>query len=279
MLVCGGRVLDLSRPRIMGVLNVTPDSFSDGGLYLDPAKAVAAARAMVAEGADIIDVGGESTRPGADPVPLAEERRRVMPVVAALADELAVPISIDTSKPEIMVEAVAAGASIINDVNALCAPGALEGAAGGGAAVCLMHMQGQPRTMQADPRYADVVAEVHTFLEGRIAACREAGIDPARIVLDPGFGFGKSLRHNLALLRDLERLRCDGRPLLVGLSRKRMIGSITGRPVTDRTVGSVSLALLAAQRGANILRVHDVGVTRDALSILSALQSIEGEQV
>jgi dihydropteroate synthase len=277
-LVCGRTVLDLSRPRIMGIVNVTPDSFSDGGQFTDPGRAVAAAWAMVEEGADIIDVGGESTRPGAQPVQLEEERRRVMPVVAALVAELDVPVSIDTSKPEIMLEAVGSGAAIINDVNALRAPGALSAAAAGDAAVCLMHMQGEPRTMQANPRYGDVVTEVRAFLAERVAACAEAGIDAQRVVIDPGFGFGKSLRHNLALLGHLEQLRCDSRPILVGLSRKRIIGELTGQPVTDRTVGSVSLALLAAQQGANIIRVHDVGATRDALSILSAFQSSQSEQ-
>lgn len=276
---CAGRLLDLNQPRIMGVVNVTPDSFSDGGRFLDPARAVATAYAMVEEGAAIIDIGGESTRPGAQPVPLAEERRRVMPVLEALVRELHVPVSIDTSKPELMTEAVAAGAAMINDVYALRAPGALQAALRGGAAVCVMHMLGDPRTMQQDPRYNNVLAEVAAFLTERVAACRAAGIAQERLVIDPGFGFGKTLRHNLILLCRLEELRCDGLPILVGLSRKRMLEALTGRGADQRLSGSVSLALLAAQRGANIIRVHDVGATRDALSVLQALQTTESEQV
>ena len=261
----------------MGVINVTPDSFSDGGRFADAGRAVAAACAMVEEGAAIVDVGGESTRPGAKAVPLAEERARVMPVVNALVAELDVPVSIDTSKPELMAEAVAAGAGMINDVYALRAPGAIEIAAASSAAVCLMHIQGEPRTMQEDPRYGDVVAEVSSFLADRVAACRAAGILRTRLVIDPGFGFGKTLSHNLSLLTQLQRLRCDDLPILAGLSRKRLIGDLTGRAVEDRTAGSVSLALLAAQRGANIIRVHDVGATRDALQILNAVHHSESE--
>jgi dihydropteroate synthase len=262
----------------MGVVNVTPDSFSDGGRFRDPGHAITAACAMVAEGAAIIDIGGESTRPGAPAVPLAEERARVMPVLTALVAELDVPISVDTSKPQLMAEAIGAGAGMINDVRALQSEAALAAAASGSAAICLMHMQGEPRTMQQDPRYADVVAEVGAFLAARAAACVAAGIPAERLVLDPGFGFGKTLGHNLALLRDLERLRWHDLPILVGLSRKRMLGELTGRAVKERMAGSVSLALLAAERGANIVRVHDVGATRDALRILQAVQNSEGDE-
>ncbi|MBK1691480.1 dihydropteroate synthase [Ectothiorhodospira mobilis] len=267
--------VDLSRPRVMGILNVTPDSFSDGGHHADLDAAVERARAMVAEGADFIDIGGESTRPGADEVPVEEELRRVLPVIEALAGELPVPLSVDTSKPEVMRAACGAGAALINDVRALCAPGALEAAAACGIPVCLMHMQGAPRSMQADPRYDDVVAEVRAFLAERVAACRRVGIGHDRLLLDPGFGFGKTLSHNLTLLRHLEDLAVDGLPLLVGVSRKRMIGEMLGdgRPPEARVHGSVAAALWAAQRGAAILRVHDVAATRDALRVLKALET------
>ena len=272
---CKGKPLDLSRPGLMGVLNITPDSFSDGGAFVDPDRAVARALAMEAEGADIIDVGGESTRPGADPVPEAEERARVLPVIEALQSRLKVPISIDTQKPGVMRAAVAAGAGLINDVNALRAPGALEAAAGCGVPVCLMHMRGDPRSMQENPRYGDVVAEVEAFLLERAAACEVAGIARERILLDPGFGFGKSVEQNLALLAGLPRLTQAGYPVLAGLSRKSMIGRITGAPVGERLPGSLALALLAAQRGARLLRVHDVAATRQALDLLLALERVE----
>lgn len=267
--------VDLSRPRVMGILNVTPDSFSDGGRHADLGAAVERARAMVAEGADFIDVGGESTRPGADEVPVEEELRRVLPVIESLAGELPVPLSVDTSKPQVMRAACAAGAALINDVRALAAPGALEAAAACGVPVCLMHMQGAPRSMQADPRYDDVVAEVRAFLAERVAACRRVGIGQDRLLLDPGFGFGKTLDHNLTLLRHLETLAVDGLPLLVGVSRKRMIGEMLGddRPPEARVHGSVAAALWAAQRRAAILRVHDVAATRDALRVLQALET------
>ncbi|MFP4079487.1 MAG: dihydropteroate synthase [Ectothiorhodospira sp.] len=270
--------VDLSRPRIMGILNVTPDSFSDGGRHADVAAAVDRAHAMVAEGADFIDIGGESTRPGAAEVPVEEELQRVMPVLEALADALPVPISVDTSKPQVMRAACAAGAGLINDVRALCAPGALEAAGASDVPVCLMHMQGAPRSMQADPCYDDVVAEVRAFLAERVAACREAGIGGERLILDPGFGFGKTLAHNLALLRHLETLSVDGLPLLVGLSRKTLIAGMLGeeRPPAERLHGSVAAALWAAQRGARILRVHDVAPTRDALRVL---QSLNGDML
>lgn len=264
--------LDLTEPRIMGILNVTPDSFSDGGAYLDPAQAIERALTMVEEGADLIDVGGESTRPGAASVPVEEEVARVVPIIEALAPRLPVPISVDTSKAEVMRAACAAGASLINDVRALQDPGALEMAAQCGVAVCLMHMQGQPRSMQLDPQYRDVVAEVRGFLAERVAACREAGIPGDRLLLDPGFGFGKTLEHNLTLLRRLPELAVEGLPLLVGMSRKTMIGGMLGgdRPAAERLHGSVAAALLAAQQGAAIIRVHDVAATRDALRVLKA---------
>jgi dihydropteroate synthase len=260
-------------PLVMGVLNITPDSFSDGGLYWDPADAVDRAEKLVAAGADIVDVGGESTRPGAEDVSLEEERRRVLPLIEALAERVDAPISIDTSKPEIMAEAVAAGASMVNDVRALRAPGALEAVAAMDVPVCLMHMQGEPRTMQSDPRYDDVVRAVGDFLAERIDACLGAGIDRRRLVVDPGFGFGKTTAHNLRLLRELDRLieRLEY-PLLVGFSRKRSIGDILGgKPADERLYASLAVAVMAAERGARIIRTHDVGPTRDALAITQAV--------
>ncbi len=272
---CAGHRLPLDRPLIMGVLNVTPDSFSDGGRFAGRESAIAHARRLVADGADIIDVGGESTRPGAEPVPLDEELERVIPVIAALHTEVDVAVSVDTSKPEVMRAAVAAGAGMINDVNGLRAPGAMDVAAGSGAAVCVMHMQGSPRSMQKQPQYRDVVAEVVAFLSGQTEALLARGVASDRIVLDPGFGFGKTLEHNIALFRGLSALAALGYPVLVGVSRKSLIGSLLGnRPVTDRLMGSVAAAMLAAHAGASILRVHDVRETADSLAILAAL----GEQ-
>ena len=268
----GREQLDLSRPRIMGVLNRTPDSFSDGGAFTDFDTAVAHARAMLAEGADLLDVGGESTRPGAAPVPVEEELRRVVPLVERLAGELGARVSVDTSKPEVMRAAVKAGAVMINDVYALRQPGALEAAAASGAAVCLMHMQGEPRTMQQDPQYRDVVKEVGEFLLERAKACLAAGIPKDRIVLDPGFGFGKTREHNLALLRRLPELAAHGYPVLVGLSRKSLLGTLLGgRPVEQRLHASVAAATVAAMNGAHILRVHDVAPTDDAVKIAWAV--------
>ena len=267
---CGGRRLDLARPVVMGVLNVTPDSFSDGGRFFDPAVAAEHAARMVEEGAAIVDVGGESTRPGAAPVPLAEELRRVVPVIQRIAGLPAV-ISIDTTKPEVMRAALDAGASLVNDVAALRAPGALEAVAGSGAAVCLMHMQGEPASMQRQPVYADVVTEVKAFLEQRVQACQAAGIGAGRLSVDPGFGFGKTLEHNLQLLRGLPRLAEAGLPVTVGLSRKSMIGTLSGRPVGDRLAGGLALALFAVQSGAAIVRTHDVRPTVDALSTWMAV--------
>ena len=273
-LACGKYRLSLERPLVMGIVNVTPDSFSDGGRHFDTARAVAHGRQLLQEGADILDIGGESSRPGAQAVSAEEELRRVLPVIEALAAD-GIPISVDTVKPEVMRRAVAAGAAIINDIAALRAPGALAAAAESGAAVCLMHMQGGPGTMQADPRYGDVVAEVHDFLAQRVAAAQAAGIPTERIIVDPGFGFGKRLAHNLALLRQLDRF-CDlGACVLAGLSRKSMLGEITGRKVSLRDTASVAAALLAARNGARILRVHDVAATKDALAVWTAVDNQE----
>jgi dihydropteroate synthase len=271
VLDCAGKALDLATPRIMGILNVTPDSFSDGGRFLDPSRAVEQALAMVEAGADIIDIGGESTRPGARPVEAAAELDRILPVLEALAPELAVPVSVDTSKPEVMTAAAAAGAGMLNDVYALRLPGGLEAAVATGLPVCIMHMQGEPRTMQASPHYDDVVAQVRDFLVRRAEDCMAAGLARDRIVIDPGFGFGKTLAHNMTLLAELEQLVATGFPVLVGLSRKSSIGALTGAPVDEREAGSVAAALLAAERGANILRVHDVGATAQALKVLTAV--------
>ncbi len=269
---CAGTLLRLDRPLIMGVLNVTPDSFSDGGLFATRESAVAQARKLIADGAAIIDVGGESTRPGAETVPLEVELERVIPVISALRTELDALVSVDTSKPEVMRAAVAAGAGMINDVNGLRAAGAMDVAAASGAAVCVMHMQGTPRSMQNQPRYRDVAAEVGAFLSGQAEALRARGVERERIVVDPGFGFGKTLAHNIALFRGLPALVAMGYPVLVGVSRKSMVGSLLGdRPITDRMTGSVAAAMLAAHAGARILRVHDVRETADALAILEAL--------
>jgi dihydropteroate synthase len=269
-LQCGRYSLDLVRPVVMGVLNVTPDSFSDGGRFLDVQAAVAHAERMAADGAAIIDVGGESTRPGSTPVGEDEELRRVLPVIERLVAALAIPVSIDTRKPGVMRRAIASGATFVNDVAALSAPEAIEAVASSGAAVCLMHMQGEPDTMQEAPRYDDVVAEVRAFLRTRVAACEAAGIRRTRIAVDPGFGFGKSLEHNLALLAGLPKLAADGLPVLAGLSRKRMIGTLTGRDGGDRLAGSLAAAVVAAERGARIIRAHDVRETVDALRVVAA---------
>ena len=270
-LQCGPHRLDLTRPRVMGILNVTPDSFADGGHHLDPSRALDHAREMIGDGAAIIDIGGESTRPGAQPVSEAEELERVVPLVAALAGEGAL-VSVDTMKPGIMRAAIAAGAAMVNDVRALQARGALEAVAASSAAVCLMHMRGEPRTMQADPHYEDVVREVGDFLLDRALTCEAAGIARDRIVIDPGFGFGKTLSHNLELLRSLSALTETGYPVLAGLSRKATIGRITGRDVGDRMAGSVAAALAAVARGASIVRVHDVRETVDALNVWWAVE-------
>jgi len=253
---------------VMGIVNVTPDSFADGGRFVKPADAVSHAAQLVAEGADILDVGGESTRPGAAAVSVDEELDRVIPVIERLAREFDVPVSVDTSKAMVIREAVATGAQMINDVCALESEGALTTAAGLGVPVCLMHMQGEPRSMQDEPAYENVTTEVVNYLRGRIEASLAAGIESCNIIIDPGFGFGKTLEHNLQLLRELECIAGLDFPVLVGLSRKSMIGTITGRDVGDRLAGSLALALLAAQKGAAIIRVHDVGPTVDVLKIL-----------
>ncbi len=257
----------------MGVVNVTPDSFSDGGLYALTESAICHATRLIEEGADMLDIGGESTRPGSDPVSAAEELRRVIPVVQALASR-DIPISVDTSKPEVMLAAIQAGAVMINDVNALRATGALEVVAAGNVAACLMHMQGDPHNMQTNPRYRDdVVTDVKDFLQLRLNAAQEAGISLERLVIDPGFGFGKTLEHNLELLRHLGHFIDMGVPVLAGLSRKSMLGKITGNDVGERVHASVAAALLAADRGAKILRVHDVKATRDAVAVYNAVNS------
>ena len=248
----------------MGIINVTPDSFSDGGQFLDAQRAIAHGLQLRDDGADIVDVGGESTRPGAEPVPLDEELARVMPVVEALRRE-DVAVSVDTMKPEVMRRAIEAGCAMVNDVNAFRAPGAIDAVAGSDADIVVMHMLGTPQTMQRDPRYADVVAEVKQFLLDRARALEAAGVARERIALDPGFGFGKTLEHNKALFRALPELARLGYPLVAGVSRKRMIGELTGRALEERTAGSVAAALLAAQNGANVLRVHDVRETMDTL--------------
>lgn len=274
----GGHVLDLSRTAIMGILNVTPDSFSGGGIFLSRDAAVAHALLMVEEGADLIDVGGESTRPGAQAVPLQEELDRVIPVIEALARSVPIPISIDTSKPQVMRAAVEAGAGLINDVRALREAGALSTAAELAVPVCLMHMQGEPRSMQHSPAYKDLVGEVYNFLNERIAACSKAGIARQCMIVDPGFGFGKTAGHNLELLRRLTEFRKLGAPILAGLSRKSMIGALFNLPVAQRLHASVALAMVAVQNGATILRVHDVRATREAIRMLEAVYPRTGEE-
>jgi dihydropteroate synthase len=272
---CGHRTLDLAQPVVMGILNVTPDSFSDGGRHAALDAAFARARAMVAEGAAIIDVGGESTRPGATPVDAEIERRRVLPVIERICSSLDVAVSIDTRKLEVMQPAVAAGACIVNDISALAAPGAREWAAAAGIGVCLMHMQGEPRTMQDDPRYHDVVSEVAAFLAAARAQCVAAGIAPEAIALDPGLGFGKRHEHNLALLHCLDHLVSLGAPLLVGVSRKSLIGRVLGAAPLERLHGGLGLVAWAVSRGASIVRTHDVAPTRDAIRMVSAV--MQGE--
>ncbi|SFP48274.1 dihydropteroate synthase [Geodermatophilus dictyosporus] len=265
------RVLATRAPLVCGVLNVTPDSFSDGGRFVDVDRAVEHGRTLAAEGADLVDVGGESTRPGSRPPTLAEELDRVVPVVEALSRQVPVPLSVDTSRPEVMRAAVAAGASMVNDVRALRSPGALEAAAELGVPVCLVHVQGSPETMQEDPRYRDVVVDVRTFLAERVRACLGAGIRQEHLVVDPGFGFGKTLTHDVALLASLDAFTCLGVPVMVGLSRKSVLGQLTGRTVADRLPGSLAAAVVAVQRGATLLRVHDVAATRDVLAVLDAV--------
>ncbi|AEL06843.1 dihydropteroate synthase [Xanthomonas campestris pv. raphani] len=277
---CAGRLLRLDGPQVMGIVNVTPDSFSDGGQHTTVDAAVAHGLRLVAEGAAVLDVGGESTRPGASAVSLEEELQRVIPVIQALSAQTAVPISVDTYKPEVMRAAVAAGAGMINDVHALRSPGALEAAAELAVPVVLMHALSAPHAMQAEPHYDDVVAEVHRFLAERIFAAEMAGIDKRRLILDPGFGFDKSTVHNLTVLAQLQRLQEFGLPVLAGFSRKRTIGELTGRQVAaDRVHGSVAAHLIAAQQGAQLLRVHDVAATVDALKVWRAVAAIPTPRV
>ncbi len=268
---CGSRVLSLDKPRVMGILNVTPDSFSDGGRFVTLDKAVMQAAAMLEAGADIIDIGGESTRPGAAAVSEQEEMERVLPVIEAITSRFDIIVSLDTSKASIMTAGAAAGVGMFNDIRALREPGAMEAAASAGLPVCLMHMLGEPRTMQRKPVYADVVAEVGHFLEERRQACLGAGIAASSIILDPGFGFGKSLQHNLTLLKHLAILG-ESAPLLTGLSRKRMFAQILGSESADRVAASVSAALLCVQNGSSIVRVHDVAPTVQALAVFAAVQ-------
>lgn len=268
--ICGKFQLDLSQPKVMGIVNVTPDSFSDGGRFSSAKQAIAHAYDLVSQGADILDIGGESTRPGATPVPLNEELDRVMPVIEGLKG-IGVPLSIDTYKPEVMREAILAGVDIVNDVCALQAPQALEIVAASDVGVCLMHMQGRPQNMQQDPQYQDVVQEVYDFLQARLAATEQAGITKARITLDPGFGFGKRTAHNLALLESLSTLQKLGAPLLIGLSRKSVLGQVAGAGVNERLYASLAASVIAVMKGANIVRVHDVKATVEALKVASAV--------
>ncbi|OGS97691.1 MAG: dihydropteroate synthase [Gallionellales bacterium RIFCSPLOWO2_02_60_31] len=268
---CGNFQFDLSRPLVMGIVNVTPDSFSDGGQHFQRDAALAHAQQLIAEGADIIDIGGESTRPGAQPIGVQEELDRVLPIIEGLRGA-PVPISIDTCKPQVMQAAIAADVQMVNDINALQDAAAMNAVATGNVAVCLMHKQGNPQTMQTQPQYQNVVAEVGEFLRERIAAAEAAGIRREHIVIDPGFGFGKTLAHNLDLLRRLDKLRELGVPVLAGLSRKSMLGALTGREAGDRVAASVAAALIAVQNGASIVRVHDVRETVDALKIWNAVK-------
>jgi dihydropteroate synthase len=268
--ICGKFQLDLSAPKVMGIVNVTPDSFSDGGRFISTDKAIAHAHDLVAHGADILDIGGESTRPGATPVPLDEELSRVIPVIEGLVG-IGVPLSIDTYKPEVMSAAILAGVDIVNDVCALQEPQALEIVAASDVGVCLMHMQGRPQNMQQDPQYQDVVQEVYDFLKGRLAAAEQVGIAKARITLDPGFGFGKRTAHNLALLEGLSTLQKLGAPLLIGLSRKSVLGQVAGADVNERLYASLAASVISVMKGANIVRVHDVKATVEALKVASAV--------
>ncbi|MEO8342407.1 MAG: dihydropteroate synthase [Gallionella sp.] len=267
---CGPFQFNLSRPLVMGIVNVTPDSFSDGGLHPQRDAALAHAHKLIAEGADILDIGGESTRPGAQPVGVQEELDRVLPIIEGLRGS-SLPISIDTFKPAVMHAAIAAGVQMVNDINALQDAAAMHAVAASNVAVCLMHKQGNPQSMQEQPHYQNVGTEVSAFLGERIAAAEAVGIQRNRIVIDPGFGFGKTLAHNLALLRELEKLTALGVPVLAGLSRKSMLGALTGQEVGQRLSASVAAALIAVQRGANIVRVHDVRATVDALKIWNAV--------
>ena len=269
--ICGKYQLKLNRPHVMGIVNVTPDSFSDGGKYTSTQAAVCHALTLIAEGADILDIGGESTRPGAAPVSLDEEISRVIPVIEALKGVSTVPLSIDTYKPEVMRQAIAAGADMVNDVRALQEPGALDVLAKSHVGICLMHMQGNPMTMQMSPHYEDVVIEVGQFLADRLQVCLNHGIAKNRIVLDPGFGFGKTREHNISLIQQLEKLHRIGLPLLVGLSRKSVLGAIAGGDENQRLYASIAASVISAMKGAKIVRVHDVKATVDALKVVAAI--------
>ena len=269
----GKFLIALDRPRVMGIVNVTPDSFSDGGKFLSRDVAIAHARRLVEDGADIIDIGGESTRPGATPASLQEELDRVMPVLEAIVND-GIPVSVDTQKTEVMTAAIKSGAALINDVNALLAPGALDACAASNVAVCLMHKQGMPATMQQAPKYTDVLAEVKAFLVARSTACLQAGITRERIAVDPGFGFGKTVEHNFRLLRELHTLVALGYPVLAGFSRKASLGIVTGRQPDERLAASIAVAMLCIQNGATILRVHDVRETVDAINVLLAARNL-----
>jgi len=273
VLKCGRFRIELERPRIMAIINVTPDSFSGDGLGHDVDTAMRRAEQAVAAGAHLLDLGGESTRPGSESVSEQEELDRVIPLVERLAN-WPVPVSVDTVKPGVMRAALAAGASLINDINAFRAPGAVDAVAGSDAALCVMHMQGEPRSMQSDPQYVDVVSDVLRFLDDQVRRLLERGVDAERILLDPGFGFGKTLEHNLELMRAMDRFVATGLPVLVGVSRKSMLGAITGRPTSERLAASVAAALIAVQRGARIVRVHDVAQTRDALAVWEAVEAL-----
>jgi len=268
---CGRFELKLERPLVMGIVNVTPDSFSDGAEFLDPDAAVAHARQLVADGADILDIGGESTRPGAQPVDASAELARVLPVIEAMRGA-GIPLSVDTSKADVMRSVLDAGADMINDVYALRQPGALQTVADSDCGVCIMHMQGEPRTMQVAPQYDDLLADVRAFLQARVQAVLAAGIDPARVVTDPGFGFGKTKKQDFLLLQGLAHTRVQELPVLLGLSRKSMIGHVTGRPVRERLAGSIAGMLAGVARGAQIVRVHDVAATVDALKVWRAVE-------
>lgn len=269
---CGHFTLTLNRPHVMGIVNVTPDSFSDGGQFSQTHLAVEHAVSLVAQGADILDIGGESTRPNAVPVSLDEELSRVIPVIEALVQQVHVPLSIDTYKPAVMQAAIAAGASMVNDVRALQEVGAVETVAASNVGVCLMHMQGTPQTMQTNPEYQDVVTDVCAFLAERVRVCAAAGIDKQRMMLDPGFGFGKTRAHNITMIKQLEAFAQLGQPLLVGLSRKSVLGQVTGNDVDARLYASVAAAVISAMKGANIVRVHDVKATVEALKVVAAIQ-------
>ena len=269
---CGRYTLPLNRPYVMGIVNVTPDSFSDGGKFSDTALAIEHALKLVEEGADILDVGGESTRPNATPVPLDEELSRVIPVIEALRDRVNVPLSIDTYKPQVMQAAIAAGADLVNDVKALQEDGALATVLGNNVGVCLMHMQGNPQTMQTDPQYGDVVAEVREFLNARLQVLLNAGVAKNRILLDPGFGFGKTREHNIRLIQALDQLLALGQPLLVGLSRKSILGKLTGGDESQRLYASVAASVVSAMKGAYFVRVHDVKATVEALKVVAVIK-------